>query len=291
MSAPVVIVNPAAGGGVAAERGAVAAFRGLGIEPDIRRTAATGDAARLARDDRSDGPLFVIGGDGTVMEVVGALADSARAIGIIPGGTGNQLARHLRIPLDAGAAVRALHRASMRPFDLGRLSDGRHFAIAAGVGMDAAIIAGASPTLKRWLGVGAYVASGATSALAARRFAVRAVADGVAIERDAGLAMIANLGSVMGGRIAFGPGVRPDDGWLDLCIFTPRGIVDLAAILARLLRHDFRDDPRMLFVRARAIRLEVPSGVPAQADGEVLTTSVLDALVRPGAARFLAPAS
>ncbi len=290
MSGPLLIVNPAARGGRSAERSAVRAFAARGLVPEVRRTAAVGDAARIARQDPGDAPVYVLGGDGTVMEVVGALVGTGRAVGILPGGTGNQLARHLRIPLDVRRAVHALGGGGPQAIDLGRLADGRHFALTAGVGLDAALIAGASPRAKRWLGVGAYIVSGAGPVLAPRRFGIRAVADGRVIEREGALAMIANVGALMGGRLAFGPGIVPDDGWLDLCILSPRGVLDGLAIASRMVRHAFRDDRRMLCVRAREIEIVAPDGVPAQADGELLADSALRAVAVPRGAVLLAPA-
>jgi diacylglycerol kinase (ATP) len=241
----------------------------------VLRTTATGDAGRFAGAAPVDHLIFVLGGDGTVMEAVGALVGTGRPVGILPGGTGNQLARHLGIPLHIGAAVRALKAGHRCALDLGRLGDGRHFALTAGLGLDAALIAGASRRAKRWLGVGAYFLSAARPVLTARPFPVRVVADGRTIEREAALAMIANVGS--------------DDGWLDLCILSPRGLADGVALGTKLLRHDFREDRRMLYVRARDVRIEAPAGVPAQVDGELLAATTLHARVVPKGAWFLGP--
>jgi diacylglycerol kinase family enzyme len=56
-----------------------------------------------------------------------------------------------------------------------------------------------------------------------------------------------------------------------------------------MLRRDYREDPRMLFLRARAVRIEAPAGTPAQFDGEALPGPVLEARVVPGGVRFLLP--
>ncbi len=281
-------MNPAARGGRSAEAEAAAACVAVGITPRVVRTTAPGHAAEIARAETDGAPIFVLGGDGTVMEVVGALVGRGVPVGILPGGTGNQLARHLRIPLHVGRAARALANAKPLRYDLGRLSSGRYFSLAAGIGVDAAMIAGASPAAKRRYGVGAYVWSAAKALFAARPFAVRIVADGQVFEREAGLAMIANVGSVMDGRLRLGPGVSPTDGWIDLCVLSPRGIAEGLTLVARMATGNFRDDPRMLFCRAKSIRIEGPSGVGAEADGELLAEPLLDATVVPDAATFLA---
>ncbi|MBX3174527.1 MAG: hypothetical protein KF709_08930 [Gemmatimonadaceae bacterium] len=289
MQPSLLIVNPAARGGRHAEAEALAACRSVGIAPRVVRTTAAGDAARIAADGPDDAPILVLGGDGTVMEAVGARVGRPTPIGILPGGTGNQLARHLGIPLNVTRAVRALVGAEELRLDLGRLSDGRYFALAAGVGLDAAMIQGASPASKRRLGVGAYVLSAVKAVFAARPFAVRVSVDGRVEERDVGLAMIANVGAVMDGRFRLGPNARPDDGLLDVCLLSPSGVGDALRLASWMARGVFPDDSRLWHAQGRHIRVEAAANVAAEADGELLEAPILDAEVVPLAARFLAP--
>lgn len=289
MRAPLLIVNPAARGGRSAEAEALSACRAAGLEPRVRRTEAAGHAARIAAAEADAEPVLVLGGDGTVMEVVGALVGRDVSVGILPGGTGNQLARYLGIPLSVPRAVRALAQARTVAMDLGRLGDGRYFSLTAGFGLDAAMIAGADPALKRRVGVGAYVWSAARALPAMRSFRVRAQVDGETIESDVALAMIANVGAVMDGRFGLGPGIAPTDGLLDLCLFAAAGLGDGVGLAWRMARRDFRPDPRMTFRRGRHIRLEAIGNVAAQADGELLHLPILEASVVPASARFLAP--
>lgn len=289
MRAPLLIVNPAARGGRSAEAEALSACRAAGLEPRLRRTEAAGHAAQIAAAEADAEPVLVLGGDGTVMEVVGALVGRDVAVGILPGGTGNQLARYLGIPLSVPRAVRALVRAQPVTMDLGRLGDGRYFSLTAGFGLDAAMIAGADPALKRRIGVGAYVWSAARALPAMRAFRVQAQVDGQTIESDVALAMIANVGAVMNGRFGLGPGIAPTDGLLDLCLFSAAGLGDGVGLAWRMARRDFSPDPRMTFRRGRQIRIEAVGNVAAQADGELLRVPILEASVAPAAAKFLAP--
>jgi YegS/Rv2252/BmrU family lipid kinase len=284
-----LIVNPAARGGRSAEVVALTAFGEIGTAVDVRRTTRAGDAAKFAAEHEGNAPVFTLGGDGTVMEAVGALVGRDVPVGVLPGGTGNQLARHFRIPLNVRKAILALRTPRVVPLDLGRLADGRYFSLTAGLGLDAALIKGAAPAMKRRFGVLAYVWSGAHAVRTQKPFNVRVEADGQIIEREASLAMIANVGALLDGRFALGPGVTPDDGLLDLAIFSPRGALDGLGHAWRMVRRDFRADARMLFLRAKQIKITAPDGVPAQADGEMLAHPNLDATAVPGAARFLAP--
>lgn len=287
--APLLVVNPAARGGRSAEGAALAAFTRAGFTPRVRRTEAAGHAAEIASAETGDGDVFVLGGDGTVMEVVGALVGRRNAVGVLPGGTGNQLARHLGIPLSVPRAVAALVHARPVTLDLGRLSDGRYFSLTAGIGLDAEMIARTSTASKRRFGVGAYMAGAARALPNIKPFTARLTVDGKSFERRASLAMIANVGAIMDGRFGLGPGVAPDDGWLDLCVLSPEGVADGLRLAWKMARRDFRPDPQMLFVRAKMVRIEGVAGVPAQADGELLAAPILEASVVPQAARFLAP--
>lgn len=288
----VVIVNPAARRGEIGEGIARRTLSELGVPFEIHRTTGPGHAGQLALEtagrDAGETSLMVLGGDGTVVEVAGALAGSDRAIGVIPGGTGNQLARFLRLPLSISRSVRELVASDRsRVLDMARFNGGRHFAIAAGLGMDAAMIAGTSGEAKRRFGVAAYIYSATKAVLRPEIFGVRINADGKLFEREGGLAMIANVGEVMGGRFSLGPQISPDDGWLDICVLSPSGVIDGARIATMMARGNFTDESRMFFVRARSASIEADAGVPAQADGELLDGSSIVADIVAGSARFM----
>jgi diacylglycerol kinase family enzyme len=285
-----LVVNPAARRGQAGEQEALRAFADAGVHVALMRTTAAGDAARFAAaHGASHDAVFTLGGDGTAMEVVGALAVTGPPVGILPGGTGNQLARHLRTPLHIGRAVRRLLAGDQCRIDLGRLTDGRHFALTAGFGMDVAMMRGASPSLKRRFGVGAYIWSGFRALLKNERVLIRATVDGVTCERRCVMAMIANVGSLLDGFISTGPDIRTDDGLLDVCLFFPDSVPDALALTLRCIRNDFTPHPAMHFARGRVVTLEAVSGHEAQADGEILGPGTLTATAEPLAGVLLRP--
>jgi YegS/Rv2252/BmrU family lipid kinase len=292
-----LIVNP--GARAAAEREAIAVrtFAEQRVEVEVTRTRGPGDAAEIARTLVAAGALdavFTLGGDGTAMEVVGALAGGDTPVGILPGGTGNLIARTLGTPLGVDDAVRALLAGDAARIDLGLVErDGappRHFAFAAGVGIDARMIEETPARLKRRLGVLAYALSASRAILAGERFPVRVVVDGEEIRRDAAAVMIVNFGAVLGDLFRFGPGIRHDDGLLDLCLFAPRSTADAMRVLWRLARRDFRDDDSLVYRAGREFRVEPVPPRAAQADGELLGSTPLAVRVVPLAATLLVPA-
>jgi YegS/Rv2252/BmrU family lipid kinase len=291
----IIIANPASrkGKGLAAKAQAIMSERS--VECDLVFTERPGHAAQLALQHAPHyDAVFALGGDGTVMEVAGALAGTDTPVGVLAGGTGNLLARALGIPLSVRHAVPALLDGTIQRVDLGRLDSGRRFAIAAGVGIDASMVAETPSWLKRRLGVAAYVMMGTRAALRAvlRReyFAVRVTIDGVVHERKAAAVMIANFGAVLGNRITLGPEIRQDDGFLDACVFSPRTLLDAIRIMWRLMRRDFATDPCMLYHQGSTIRVETNSPLPWQADGEMMGNTPFAVVVEPLAARILVPA-
>jgi len=292
----VVIANPASRNGRRLAERARRAFAARGIDCDLIFTERPGHGAELASHHAPHyDAIFALGGDGTVMEIAGALSGSSALIGVLPGGTGNLLARALGIPLSVARAVNRLLDGQEQLIDLGRFPSGRRFAIAAGVGIDAAMVAETPGWLKRRLGVLAYTIMGSRAALRSvlRRdfFVTRIVVDGQVHERRAAAVMIANFGAVLGNRITLGPAIRTDDGLLDACVFSPRTLRDALRIVRRLLRGRFENDPSMLYVRGREIRVETTPPMQWQADGELMGTTPFDVVVEPLAVRLLVPAT
>ncbi|MDF1504584.1 diacylglycerol kinase family protein [Roseisolibacter sp. H3M3-2] len=296
ISSVLLIVNPAARQAAALESEATGAFTRAGVACAVRRTERAGHAAELAAACGEVDAVFTLGGDGTAMEVVGALAHGDVPVGILPGGTGNLVARTLGVPLAVPDAVASLLRGRVARVDLGVVeaegAGARRFAFAAGVGIDARMIEETPARWKRRLGVLAYALTAARAIVARDRFAVRVVVDGgEEIRRDAAAVMIVNFGAVLGDLFRFGPGIEADDGRLDLCLFSPDTVGDAVRVLWRLSRRDFRDDRCLLYRAGREFRVETAPSRAAQADGELLGRTPLVARVEPLAATLLVPAS
>lgn len=298
-----LVVNPLARRVLGRERAATAAFVRAGIACDVRRTQAPGHAGILARDlvlgaracgDEGYDAVFTLGGDGTAMEVVGALAGSGVPVGVLPGGTGNLVARTLGIPFDTRRAVTTLLDGARARVDLGALctADGtpaRAFAFAAGVGVDARMIERTSAVWKRRVGVLAYAVTAARAIVARERFTVRVVVDGEELQSDATAVMVANFGGVLGNLFHFGPGIREDDGHLDVCIFRPESFAESATAFARLVRKDFRPHVALLYRSGCVITVETDPPRPVQADGELLGYTPFTVRALPLAATLLVP--
>jgi YegS/Rv2252/BmrU family lipid kinase len=292
LSGPVLLItNPAARRGRLLEQRARAAMLAAGVEFDVVVTSHQGHAAIVAAERARDfAAVFTLGGDGTAMEVIGALAGTGTPVGVLPGGTGNLVARALRTPRRIELAVRALLHGDVASVDLGYIPEcKRRFAFSSGVGVDARMIDETNPETKRRFGIGAYIHTGVRVGLSRRPFRVRVDVDGFAVEREATSLMVANFGTVLDRLFVLGPGIQQDDGLLDLCVFSPRHSPDVVRIAWRLFRRDFGSDDSLFYRSGREFRIECDPPQLYQADGELLGTTPYSVRVEPLAARLLVP--
>jgi diacylglycerol kinase (ATP) len=288
-----LIANPASRRGGRFVEDARRAITDGGATCDVILTERAGHAREISESRGRDYDLvFALGGDGTAMEVAGALAGTSIPIGVLPGGTGNLLARALGVSRDIRRAVPELLTGRVRQIDLGVVL-GHRFAVAAGVGIDAAMVAETPAWMKRRLGVLAYTIIATKAALRAvllrRFFLARVEVDGEIIERRAAAVLFANFGAILEDRIAFGPDIEVDDGFLDCCIFSPSNLYDALRIMWRVTRRDFRPDSALLYRKGKRFRLETVPVLPLQADGELLGVTPVDITVEPLAAHLLVP--
>lgn len=285
-----LIANPASRRGMRSIRVATQTFAQLNVACDVMVTERRGHATELlAALNRDYDAVFSLGGDGTAVEIISALSPNGPPVGVLPGGTGNLLARALGIPLNVSRAVGALVNGSEATVDLGRLGDRTQFVIGAGVGIDSAMIAGTSSAWKRRVGVLAYIVAGAVHVLRRRRFTATVTVDGDAVTCSASVVLVVNFGVLLNGLVTLGNGIRPDDGKLDVCIFDPVSTIDVARITYKLLFRDFRPDSAMRYIRGNQVTVHTDPSLPAQADGELIGNTPFFAVVEPLAARLLVP--
>ncbi len=292
-----LVLNPAAGQGDPGRvrRGLGAAFAARGAAFDLVETAGAGDAEAHARRAAELGyrSVVAVGGDGTVAECITGLAGTGVPLAIVPQGTGNQVARNLGIPLPVDAAVETVVAGRPEPIDVGRLGDGRYFAVTAGAGWDAEVISVATRALKDRWGFGAYLYAGLRTVNAPPAADFRITADGQELEVRASMVLAVNMGTFVSSHFSLelriGPGVSFRDGLLDVCIFAPRHAPDVAAMLWRVARGRYEGDDRMIYLRAREVRIESDPAVVTEIDGDLVGHTPLEASVVPGGVRVLLP--
>lgn len=293
-----IIVNPAAGQDETSRlrRLLGGAFTAREASFDLVVTRHAGHATQLARDAAARGyrAVCVVGGDGTLAEAAHGLSGSSTPLAVIPRGTANQLAHNLSIPTEVEAAVDVALHGVPTAIDLGRI-DGRAFALVAGAGLDAAVMAAATRELKERWGFAAYIYAAVKEALNATPIRFRLSLDGRPLEVEAVTVMVANMGELFSAFIpvrlplAPMPGMSWQDGMLDVVIVAPRKFPEFAGILWRAAHKRFGGDERLIHVQVREITIETEPPIAVQVDGDPAGMTPVRATAVPGALYVMTP--
>ncbi len=257
-------------------------------EPLWFETTVDDAGASMARAAVAAGADLVVaaGGDGTVRVVCSEMAGSGVPVGVIPAGTGNLLARNLRIPLLHDLAMDTVLRGQDRAIDVVRIEgdslEPTRFVVMAGLGLDAAIMDGIPDALKARLGWPAYVITGARHL---RYPAVRvdiSVDGGEPVRRRARTVVIGNVGSLQGG-IPLLPDAEIDDGVLDVVVVAPRRLFGWLSVVARVVTRRRRTDDRLDRFTGTSVKITAAVATPRQLDGDTVGAGIeLLAQIEPG---------
>ncbi|MEZ5126028.1 MAG: diacylglycerol kinase family lipid kinase [Thermoleophilia bacterium] len=286
------VYNPhAAGGGYQRDIPLIlASLEGLGYDVTARETQAVGHAVHLAREGVDSGfdVVCALGGDGTVNEALNGLAGSHVPLAIVPIGTVNVLAMELGIPLDPPDAVRLLETGTTTSIDLGLAND-RYFGLMAGVGMDAAVVAGLSPLMKRTLREAAFAVQGLAHYLSRDDPRIRVVSGEREIEGY--FAVFGNASNYAGG-FGITPLADMRDGLLDVCVLKDRSFLSTATYWTAALLNAHLRHPRVEYFRteeASVTCIEEGREVLVQTDGEVAGRLPLTCKIVPHALKVVVP--
>ncbi|WP_231595197.1 diacylglycerol kinase family protein [Salinibacterium sp. SWN1162] len=200
---------------------------------------ATRDALAAGAD-----VVIVAGGDGTVRAVAEAIHDSDAALALMPAGTGNLFARNLGIPLDdLEGAVRTAFTGVDRAVDIGLIDIrdennalSKHaFVVMAGLGLDAKMIANTNDDLKKRIGWLAYVSAIVKALADSSELHVKYRLDSQrARSGRAHTVIVGNCGSLTANVLLL-PDAAPDDGFFDVAVMRPQGVIGWAQILGKVL--------------------------------------------------------
>lgn len=266
-----LIYNPASGRG----RGARSVDQLLqlleGRRLAVRKlpTQSPGHAVALARQVAREGAdlLLALGGDGTVRDVAEGLGGASLPVGLLPAGTGNDLARTLGIPQDLSTALEIALSGHPRALDVWRWND-TPFVNIAGVGVDAAVAATVNRKYRSLSGTLAYVAAFLTTFPTYQPFEIRLRGPQEEWSGKIWLAAFAN-GRCYGGGMKIAPTALPDDGLLEVVIVEAIPRLELLGQFPRIFSGTHLQHPRVHRLRVPSIEIET---APQQAtiDGEII---------------------
>ncbi|GAA5072733.1 diacylglycerol kinase [Nocardia iowensis] len=307
MRAVTVVTNPLAGLGKGHEvaGAAMARFRERGVEVIEVRAPSAAETVRLVRDSIEQGKpdaVVCIGGDGLINVTLAAVAQTGVPLGMVPAGTGNDLARELGVPTeDAVAAADVVLAGRTRDIDLGRIDapgSPMWFATVTGTGFDARVTLRANAM--RWPR-GRLRYTVAALAEISGRFTVPyrvelsgAVTDGLTnpgagsvLETNAVMVAVGNTRTYGGGMLIC-PDASMDDGLLDLTVVGALSRLEMLRLLPALSAGKRQNHPEVKQYRAAEITLIAP-GASATADGEPAGTLPITIRAVPAALTVLVP--
>ena len=213
------ILNPVAGGGSARDlRPEIKnTMKDFNIDYRIELTKGPKHATDLTKEAVEEGydTVVAVGGDGTVNEVALGLLDTDVALGLVPGGTGNDYARTLDIPLDIDKAIREILENQARSVDIGFVN-GKLFLNIASIGLDAAVVKGAEKYKEKYQSATAYGISLLENLLSFRKKKMILDIDGEIIDEEMYLVAVGN-GQTYGGGFKIMPMAKVDDGDFYIC--------------------------------------------------------------------------
>ena len=247
------------------------------VDPVIMMTKKPGHAVELARDAVDQGVelLISVGGDGTVHEAVNGMVIGGKTgttLGIIPIGSGNDLAFGMGFSEDIGEAVSIIFEGKKRRIDLARLEDDRgHFVLvtnAIGVGFDATVTI-QSRMITRVHGFPMYLlATLRTIALYYQAPQVRLRFDDERVEQKITLLAV-GLGRRVGGGFYLTPDAIHDDDLLDSCTVNPVSRTTMLAMLPRVMRGSHITSKHVKMRRNQLIDIKSDMPLPIHVDGEI----------------------
>ena len=294
---PVLIYNPAAG---ALRRNpdrilqrTIAALAHGNIAPRLLPTSAPGHADSLAREAVQQGAdlVLVLGGDGTINEVIQGLIGSNVPLGVLPGGTANVLAMELGLGSRLESAAKKLVAFEPRPVALGRITGSfgsRYFLLMAGAGLDANIVYEVSAGLKNAVGKLAYwVAGFARFFSRVDQLDVRVFTNGDDhVTRTCGFALVSRVRNYGGDmEIASGASLHDDD--FEVVLFEGSNPLRYAWYMLNVAARRVQQLRGVHVLRAQ--RVDILTTTPTQIDGEYLGRQSVSIEIVPGALQLLLP--
>ena len=299
----VFLVNPASAAGGTGRRWPEIAHRAaaLGLTGDAFLSERPGHLAELAREAVGNGAtrLVVVGGDGSVNEVVNGLegADDVE-LAIVPRGTGWDFARTFGIPRDLDDAVRVALEGHVREIDLGRVTyrtwSGEEavaiFANVASAGISGAIAQRANDSSKALGGKVSYYWATLAVFLGWSTGEMRVMVDGE-IRAGKMIDVLACNGRYLGGGMMMCPDAEPDDGLFDVMVIGDVTKRDLLLVLPKTYRGKHLPHPRLEVLRGATVTVDADEPLPIELDGEQPGTTPARFEIVPSALRLRVPRS
>ena len=241
-------------------------MEGQTYSPEVIYTQYAGHAVEIAADKAREGyhAVVAIGGDGTINEVARSLVHTDTALGIIPCGSGNGLARHLRIPMEARRAIEVIHGGRMDTIDYGLIND-KPFFCTCGVGFDAFVSLKFAQAGKR--GPLTYIEKALIESLKYKPETYDLEMDGNSAHYKAFVIACGNA-SQYGNNAYIAPQATLNDGLLDITILEPFTLLEVPTLSFQLFNKTIDQNSRVKTFRSNNLTIHRRQEGVAHFDGD-----------------------
>lgn len=268
------IVNPTSGRGKAAQGAELLKEKLIQrrVDHDIVFTEKPMHAQDLAEQAaRKFDVIVIVGGDGTIQEVLNGMVGSDAAFGILPLGSGNDFVRAVPIPTHLDNSLDILLRDRRKRIDLAKVND-RIYHNGVGVGFDAWAVHTGNKV--NWLrGNAIYLYAVLHTLINFKPQNVELTFNDQTYINDYFLMTIAN-GVALGGGFKLTPDAELDDGFLDLCLVQNMPMASIVRNLLKVYSGKHKEDPRVEIVKAKKVSIRSENGFAAHADGELMSLNM-----------------
>lgn len=284
------IINPVAGKG-----------RAKGIAPEIIRicqkneikfdlkyTSAPKDATEIARRGTQEGydRIVSVGGDGTLNEIVNGIAGSSIALGIIPGGTGNDFIRSIQPKLSLTEIINRTIHGEIKRVDLAKSEDMYFINIGSG-GFDAEVAFVTNKMKKLFSGSTAYLAALLKTIFTYKSTRIKITIDNLTFEKNTLLVAVAN-GKYYGGGINPTPEARVDDGIFDICFVEKLPKIKMLLLFPRYMKGTHAGIKGVYFYKGKNVSLSSEEEFAVNIDGEVFLKKDVSFTIIPSGINIIA---
>ena len=254
----------------------------------VKFTKGPGNGTGLAKEAVNSGADIVVavGGDGTVNEIGQALVGTSTALGIIPTGSGNGLARHLKIPFGFEKAIEVINKCKIKKIDTATIND-QVFLSIAGVGYDAFVAKKFANAQKRGFFTYFRIVSNEYPQYQPKRYVLEV--DGKIIRRKALSITFANSNQ-FGNNTSISPNAKLDDGLVDVCIVRRIPLYLVPFYVPLLFTKTFHKTHYIEIIRAKSAVVTRKKGKTIHLDGDPTQTGkVLEMKVNPLSLNIIIP--
>ena len=285
-----VIVNPISGSGNALRQlpRIESALKERSIDYRVVQTQGHGDGTRLAEKAASEGVegVIVVGGDGTLFDIVNGLRTSGVPLIFAPCGTGNDFIKSLSLPKDPVEAINVQLDAPLSRIDLCRMND-KYFLNVGGTGFDVEVLRNAEKYKTKYTGLMVYFHGLLDAIKSYQPIHAKVTIDGDAQDRSFAILSVGN-GRYFGGGMRAVPDAVVDDGLFDVVIVKPVKKFMILPLIALFIKGKHVQMKLGKLYRCKKITIESP-GMTVNMDGELYSYDAADFEILPGAVSVRLP--